>query len=29
MKRWIRNRIEHFQQLYEAIVTFFNTQTSF
>ena len=28
MKRWIRNRISGFDQLYDALVNFFNTQIS-
>lgn len=28
MKRWIRNRISDFDQLYDALASFFRTQTS-
>jgi transposase len=28
MKRWIKSKITHFDKLYEALTTFFNTQTS-
>ena len=28
MKRWIKDKIIHFDKLFEALVQFFNTQTS-